>query len=63
MAEQLEALRPQADFECLMIDIDADEVDRACYHERVPVLEGTEGNLLSEVFLDPTAVLNYLRDV
>ena len=63
MAEQLEPLRTEADFECHLIDVDRDEGLLSRYHDRVPVLETGEGELLCEVFLDPSRVLNYLQDV
>jgi glutaredoxin len=63
MAEQLEALRHQVNFNYQLIDVESDEAVRAHYHERVPVLEGAEGNLLSEVYFDPVSVLSYLREV
>lgn len=63
MADQLERLHDEADFECLLIDVDSDEALRARYHDRVPVLESKQGELLCEVFLDPIRVLNYLQDV
>jgi len=62
MVDLLEPLHAQAEFECELIDVDSDEGLRARYHDRVPVLESKEGWLLSEVFLDPVKVLNYLRD-
>lgn len=62
MLDQLEPLHRQADFNCLLIDVDSDEALRMKYHERVPVLENEEGELLCEVFLDPIRILNYLQD-
>jgi hypothetical protein len=63
MADQLMALRRQAPFDCQLIDVDGDESLRSRFGQRVPVLESAEGRLLCEVYLDPTRVLNYLRDV
>ena len=62
MAEQLTSLRSQVRFEYLLVDVDEDEALRNRYHNRVPVLENQEGELLCEVFLDPMRVLNYLQD-
>jgi hypothetical protein len=63
MADQLQALQKQAEFDWVHIDVDGDESLRTRFGQRVPVLESGEGTLLCEVFLDPTTVLNYLRDV
>jgi hypothetical protein len=62
MLEQLEALKSELGFQLQQLDVDADAQLRARYHTRVPVLEDAEGNLLSEVFLDPVSVMSYLQD-
>ncbi len=62
MADQLDSLRAQAEFEYELIDVDSHEGLLARYHDRVPVLESGEGILLCEVFLDPVRVLNYLQE-
>jgi glutathione S-transferase len=62
MLAQLEELRQTSDFELFMIDIDEQAAAGDPYRHRIPVLEDAEGHLLCEVYLDPVAVLNYLRD-
>jgi glutathione S-transferase len=62
MLEHLEILRQTTPFELEQVDVDGDDGLRAGYQLRVPVLEDPEGNLLSEVYLNPQAVLSYLRD-
>lgn len=62
MLEQLAELAQTAVFELQQVDVDDDAETRARYHTRVPVLEDTHGNLLSEIYLDQVTVLNYLRD-
>jgi hypothetical protein len=62
MLEQLEILRHSVCFELERIDVDGEAGLRTGYGNRVPVLEDREGNRLCEVFLDPTTVMNYLRE-
>lgn len=62
MLAELEQLRLTTTFELDQIDVDDNLPLRERYHVRVPVLEDGDGKLLCEVFLDPSAVLNYLRD-
>ncbi len=62
MLTELEQLRRSTAFELEQIDVDGNATIRERYHARVPVLEDSDGRLLCEVFLDPSAVLNYLRD-
>jgi glutathione S-transferase len=62
MLAELEQLRQSTAFELEQIDVDGNVTLRERYHVRVPVLEDSDGGLLCEVFLDPFAVLNYLRD-
>ncbi|MFL9877290.1 glutaredoxin family protein [Herbaspirillum rhizosphaerae] len=66
MANALEALRPDCDFNVEMIDVDADEALVALYDELVPVLvgkkEGQPPVQLCHYFLDVSAVKQFLLD-
>lgn len=60
MLAQLDGLRRDREFILEMIDLDLNPTELAAYHTRIPVLETSHGECLSEYFLDEDALLNYL---
>ena len=61
MLERLTSHQHSGDFSLELIDIDQQADRLSAYRTRIPVLEGQEGECLSEYFLDEDALLNYLH--
>ncbi len=61
MLTQLQSIDGADSFQLQLVEIDADAALRARYDTRVPVLEGSDGELLSEYFLDEIGLRNYLN--
>ncbi len=57
---QLDGLRRNREFSLQMIDVDLNPSELSAYLTRIPVLESSDGDCLSEYFLNEDALLNYL---
>ncbi len=62
MQSQLERMREAALFDLDLVELEGAEATRHPYRDRIPVLEDGGGGVLCEIYLDPVAVMNYLRE-
>ncbi|MCG8487963.1 MAG: glutaredoxin family protein [Candidatus Thiodiazotropha sp.] len=63
MWEELSGVDGLERIQLVKVDIDRNSEIKALYGLRIPCLEGPDGVLLSEHYLDHSRLLSYLRDV